>query len=517
MDNAALSTIRRTIRALRLERRRGCDDSVPGGVEEMIRHTVGQLAGVGIPEPARESLRRLERDARGYHELPTDQRLPLVARAEKLLDAIAPDRAVASDEPAGAAGAVARDERASREGAPLALHDSITELRGVGPSRAEALARLNVRSAGDLLLHCPSRYEDRRHVLTMRELKHGQTAVVRVTVCGRGRRTNPFRGASAVIPAQSGGTEGELLFFGRPWMIDSLSVGDELLAIGTAKIDDGKPAIAVSECESLDGDLSDVARIVPVYPTTDGVSQSMLRSWVEQALERCPLPDDPLPERLLRKRALMPLPEAIREMHCPSDMPATRASRHRLAYQELLGLQLALALRRRKAKAPEPGSALAVEGAREDLVAALPFTPTGAQDRVMDEIAADLAADAPAHRLIHGEVGSGKTVVAALALAVAARAGAQGALMAPTEVLAEQHHESLRELLGPLEIEPVLLTGSMPGAERRAALEALAEGRTACAVGTHALFSEGVQFANLSVAVIDEQHRFGVRQRARLS
>ena len=514
MDTAALSTIRRAIRALRLERRRGCCDSVPGGVEEMIRHVAGQLAGAGIPKPARESLRRLERDARGYHELPTDQRLPLVTRAEKLLEAIAPN------EPARPQDRRQPEADASNEEdgpAPLALHDSITELKGVGPSRAEALARLNIESAGDLLLHCPSRYEDRRQVLTMRELKHGQSAVVRVTISGKGRRTNPFRGAAAVIPAQSGGAEGELLFFGRPWMIDSLSEGDELLVIGTAKIDDGKPTIAVNECESLDGDLSDVARIVPVYPMTDGVSQNMLRSWVEQALERCPLPDDPLPERLLQKRKLMPLPQAIREMHCPSDMPATRASRHRLAYQELLGLQLALALRRRKATAPEPGSALAVEGAREDLVAALPFTPTGAQDRVMDEIAADLAADAPAHRLIHGEVGSGKTVVAALALAVAARGGAQGALMAPTEVLAEQHHESLRELLGPLGIEPVLLTGSLPGPERAAALEALEEGRTACAVGTHALFSEGVQFANLAVAVIDEQHRFGVRQRARLS
>jgi ATP-dependent DNA helicase RecG len=300
-------------------------------------------------------------------------------------------------------------------------------------------------------------------------------------------------------------------------MIDSLSEGDELLAIGTAKIDDGTPTLSVSEFEEIDGDISDAARIVPVYPTTDGVSQNMLRGWLEQALGRCPLPEDPLPERVRERRGLMPLDEALREMHCPSDMPATRASRHRLAYQELLGLQLALALRRHSAKAPEPGSALQVEGVREELESALPFTLTDAQQRVMDEIAGDLSADAPAHRLIHGEVGSGKTVVAALAMAIAARDGAQAAMMAPTEVLAEQHHESLQELLGPLGVEPVLLTGSLSGPERAAALEALAEGRTACAVGTHALFSEGVEFADLAVAVIDEQHRFGVRQRARLS
>ena len=319
--------------------------------------------------------------------------------------------------------------------APLALADCVTCLKGIGASRAEALARLGIATVGDLILHCPARYEDRRQVLTMRELKHGQSAVVRVTVAGRGRRTNPFRGATAVIPATSGGTEGDLLFFGRPYLCDSLSAGDELLVIGAAKIDDGRPAIAVSEFEALSGDPSDdVARIVAVYPATDGVSQNMLRSWVAQALERCPLPEDPLPERLRHRRGLMPLCEALREMHLPSDLPATRASRHRLAYQELFGLQLSLALSRRRAKAPEPGSALAAEGAREELLAALPFTPTAAQDRVMGEVAADLAAGAPAHRLIHGEVGSGKTVIAALALAIAARAGRQAALMAPTEV-----------------------------------------------------------------------------------
>jgi len=514
MDQAAITVIRRALRALRLERRRGCDDSVPGGVEELIRHTAGQLASAEIPRPARESLRRLERDARGYHELPPNRRASLLTRAEKLLEAIAP-----KPPPSPAPEPSADEPQAEQALPPLALHDSITQLKGVGASRAEALARLNIECVGDLLLHCPARYEDRRQVLTMRELKHGQAAVVRVTVSGKGRRTKPFRGASAIIPAKSGGVEGELLFFGRPWLIDSLSEGDELLVIGAAKIDDGRPAIAVTEFETLDcdGDAEAAARIVAVYPTTDGVSQNMLRSWVAQALQRCPLPDDPLPERVLRARKLMPLPDAIREMHLPSDLPATRASRHRLAYQELLGLQLSLALRRRAAKAPEPGSALAAEGAREELTAALPFTPTGAQERVMDEIAGDLADVAPANRLIHGDVGSGKTVIAALALAIAARAGRQGALMAPTEVLAEQHHESLRELLGPLGIEPVLLTGSMPGPERRAVLEALAEGRMACAVGTHALFSEGVAFADLAVAVIDEQHRFGVRQRARLS
>ncbi len=515
MDNAVRTTIRRTIRALRLERRRGCDDSVPGGVEEMLRHIVGGLGGADVPDQARTSLQRLERDARGYAEMPEGQREALVTRAEKLLVAIAPDSLKISGEAESEADAP--DEAEEINAPPLASDDPVTELKGIGPARAEGLERLNIRCVGDLLLHCPSRYEDRRQVLTMRELTHGQAAVVRVTVCGKGSRTHPFRGATAVIPARSGGAEGKLLFFGRPYMAKSLSEGDELLAIGTAKIDDGTPALSVSEFETIDGDLSDVARIVPIYPTTDGVSQNMLRNWTEQALERCTLPDDPLPQRLRERRELMPLCDALREMHQPSDMPATRASSHRLAYQELLGMQLSLALRRRDAKTPDPGSGLGVEGVREAFVEALPFTPTGAQERVMGEIAEDLSVDAPAHRLIHGEVGSGKTAVAALGLSIAAEAGVQGVLMAPTEVLAEQHRESLQALLGPLGIEPVLLTGSTPSDVRREALEGLAEGRVRCAIGTHALFAQGVQFADLSVVVIDEQHRFGVRQRARLS
>ena len=513
MDQTTITLIRRAIRALRLEHRRGCGDSVPGGVEEMLRHLAGQLAAA-VPEPARQSLRRLERDARAYHELPPAQRRSLITRAEKLLEAIAPEPPAPAEPPP----APAAQPSATEPPPPLALHDCVTCLKGGGASRAEALARLGIVTVGGLSSHCTARYEDRRQILTMRELKHGQSAVVRVTVTGRGRRTNPFRGATAVIPATSGGAEGDLLFFGRPYLCESLSEGDELLVIGAAKIDDGRPTIAVSEFEALSGEPGDeVARIVAVYPATDGVSQNMLRSWVAQALEHFPLPVYALPDCRRHRCGLMPLCEALREMHLPSDLPATRASRHRLAYQELFGLQLSLALSRRRAKAPEPGSALAAAGAREELLAALPFTPTAAQARVMDEVAADLAAEAPAHRLIHGEVGSGKTVIAALALAIAARAGRQAALMAPTEVLAEQHHESLRELLGPLGIEPVLLTGSLPGPERAAALEALAEGRAACAVGTHALFSEGVAFADLAVAVVDEQHRFGVRQRARLA
>ncbi len=520
MDDRAGKIIQRTISALEHEAASDCENSVPGGVEVLIRRVAGQLAGADISDRARNSLRRLDEDVRGYEGMRIERRRALVSRARKLLEAIAPESSEDSTEkPASSSMSVPGDNPPSTERPPpLCPDDAVTELTGVGPARGEALEALGIRTIGDLLLHCPTRYEDRRQVLSMRELSHGQHAVVRVTVTGAGRRSSPFRGAAAIIPAASGGAEGDLLFFGRPYMVEQISEGDQLLVIGTARIEDGRPAIAVNDFDlASEGDLDSAARIVPVYPITDGVSQNMLRGWIEQALERCPPPDDPLPERLRERRRLMSLAEAMHEMHRPSELPSASAARRRLAYEEFFALQLSIALRRLGAKALSAVSALEVEDLRERLVEALPFEPTGAQHRVIGEVLEDLAAAEPAHRLIHGEVGSGKTVIAALALAAASRAGRQSAMMAPTEILAEQHHESLRELLGPLGIEPMLLTGGAPAECRAATLEALQSGEPICAVGTHALFAESVDFADLAVVVIDEQHRFGVRQRARLS
>ena len=510
MDAHAIAVIRSALRALRSERKRGCADTAhPAGIERLMRSLVGELGSADLPERARESLRRLERDLRGYADLTPERRRPLIDRALSLLAAIAPEAAKAPTR---------RTSRAPEPPGPLTPDAPVTALTGVGPARAELLARMGVRTVGDLLRHTPSRYDDRRQVLTLRELKHGQSAVVRVRVAGAGRRSSRRRGAAGIVPVESGGVRGELVFFGRPWMIEQLKVGTELLAIGTARVESGKPALAVTECEVIDpDDPGQLGGIVPVYPATDGISQRMIRGLVAQALERCAPPADPLPERLRTRRKLPELTLAVRDLHTPTDPSAARHARHRLAYDELLALQLALARRRQEAREPSPEAVLDAGELTAEFTAALPFAPTAAQERVLAEVTADLAAAAPAHRLVHGEVGSGKTVIAALALAAAARAGRQAAMMAPTELLAEQHHESLRELLAPLGVAPVLLTGGMPTDERRAAQQALAEGWSACAVGTHALFAGAVEFADLAVAVIDEQHRFGVRQRARLS
>jgi len=403
--------------------------------------------------------------------------------------------------------------------AAVGWDDPLGSLSGVGPARAELLARLGLRTIGDLLRHYPARYEDRRKLVRLAEVQHGQTAAVKVTVAGRGSVLRRGRRRLVRVPVEDAGTHGELVWFNQPYRASQFEPGEQLVVIGTARVRSGQVSLTVAECEAADADDHlQTGRIVPIYATTSGLSQRMLRGLVHQALTRCGrLPGDPLPEELLARCELMAFDEALAQVHFPSGQASARRARHRIAYQELFMLQLQLARRRRQVKTAERGRTLADNAALPDLDRHLPFELTGAQRRVMAEVAADLASPIPAHRLIHGEVGSGKTVVAALALLIAARAGSQAVVMAPTELLAEQHFLTLSELLRPLGVSPVLLTASLVPAERARVHEALASGEASCAVGTHALFSQGVQFADLGVAVIDEQHRFGVRQRGLLA
>lgn len=404
--------------------------------------------------------------------------------------------------------------------ASLSWDDPVTELVGVGPVRAESLAALGIRTIGDLLSHYPSRYEDRRNIVSLAQVRHGETAVVRVRVTGKGRVHRRGRRSTVRTAVTDGETQAELVWFNQPYRASSHVRDDRLLVVGTARIEGDKISITVREVEPDNDDDAprDAGGIVPVYRVTEGMAQRGLRELVAQALRRCErLPDDPIPEDLRAARGLVDFSLALAEAHFPTSDDTRRVARRRIAYQRLFALQLALALRRRQVKSADGGGGMRAPGAVEDLVARLPFELTGAQERVIAEVTEDLASPAPAHRLIHGEVGSGKTVIAAAALLIAARSGAQAAVMAPTELLAEQHHATLVEMLGPLGVEMGLLTGSLPAAKRNAVREALASGELTCVVGTHALISEGVKFANLGLAIIDEQHRFGVRQRARLT
>jgi ATP-dependent DNA helicase RecG len=399
----------------------------------------------------------------------------------------------------------------------------------VGPARAELLERLGVGTVGDLLRLLPRRWEDRRRLVTIAALADGEsgTFVARVAssralVAPRTRR-RVFR---AVLEDDTGSVAA-LWFHFRAAHLQALAApGSLLLVHGTVAVRAGQRELLHPELEPLgpDGGRRGPA-IRPVYPGTEGIPQATLRALVRRAVDAA-LPGivDPLGAAARRRLGLPGLAESLAALHAPADDadPAALCGgatpwHRRLLFDELLALQVRLALRResyardgsRPAGAP-----------REDLLAAfcrqVPFALTAAQRRACREILADLAAPRPMQRLLQGDVGSGKTVVAALAVLAATAAGGQAALLVPTELLAEQHHRTLGALAGALGVETALLTRGVDRGRRARALAGLADGSVRFVVGTHALLEDQVRFARLTLAVVDEQHRFGVRQRLRL-
>lgn len=394
-------------------------------------------------------------------------------------------------------------------------------LRGVGPRRAELLARLGITSVGDLLYHLPRRYEDRRAqtgVLSAERVGEVVTAGGRVL---GGQELRPRRGLTITKVALDGGNGVfYATWFNQPYILRQVRAGMHLFVVGRLKRAFGCYEINVLEHEAVESGADGLhsGRIVPVYPATEKLTQKAIRQMVRTALDEwAPSLVDPLPEPVRRAHRLLPLGEALAAVHYPSSWEQKEEARRRLAAEELFLLQAALALLRRGAGR---GTKPAPHGPDGPLVAALlarlPYRLTGAQQKVWREISADMQRVTPMRRLLQGDVGSGKTVIAALALAKSVEGGYQGALMAPTEILAEQHYLRLHEMLSPLGIEVRLLTGGLRAAERRATLAAAAGGRAGVVVGTQALIQERVDFARLGLAVIDEQHRFGVRQRALL-
>jgi ATP-dependent DNA helicase RecG len=395
-------------------------------------------------------------------------------------------------------------------------------LKGVGPRRAEALDRVGVRSARDLVFHLPRRYEDASTVTPIGAVRAGDDATCIGTVITKGvlpTRTG-LRIFQAVLRDDSGSIA--CAWPGQPFLDRVLRERDVVLVTGPARFYHGlqiqpREFVVLSRA----GDAGDArGKVLPIYPATEGLSQKQVRGIIDQNLDHLlPLltPEDPLPAELLRPLALPSLMQAIVLLHRPESMRDAERGRRRLAFDELFFLQLLHARTRQQAAAAAAGTAFA----RHDtllapLYRALPFQLTGAQTRVIREILAAMQAPRRMNRLLQGDVGSGKTVVALFAMALAVENGAQAALMAPTELLAEQHFRTLGRMLEPLGIQPVLLTGRLGAADRRAAREAIANGTAPIAVGTHALIQDGVAFHDLGLAVIDEQHRFGVRQRLAL-
>ena len=399
----------------------------------------------------------------------------------------------------------------------------VTAIPGVGERTAARLAHLGIRSAGDLVRHLPMRHERRlaeRSIADTAAQVTDESANVRLQ--GEVARVRVRPGPRALVEAtlDDGTGTARLVWFNAPWMRDKIHPGDRGVAEGRAKLrqgylEIGNPRWTAAERAGTGASPGD-DDLRAIYPASEEIGSAEIEAIVARALEGvCAGMEDPLPESYRRERDLMPLAAAWRAMHRPSDLAQLERARARLAFDELLLLQLGVMMRRAQLRARTRAVALTLDAAIDAHIRGrIPFKLTDEQDRVVAEIAHDLARPEAMNRLLQGDVGSGKTAVAAYAMLLAVARGHQAALVAPTEILAEQHHRVLSRMLEGSEVQVRLLTGSIAEAERTAIVAGLARGGVDLVVGTHAVLEGGVAFRSLAVAVIDEQHRFGVRQRA---
>jgi ATP-dependent DNA helicase RecG len=406
---------------------------------------------------------------------------------------------------------------------PTQLDESVQFLKGVGPRRADALMRLGVHTARDLLFHVPRRYEDASTVTRIAAAQVGTDATVIGEVVSKGvlpTRTG-LRIFQLVLRDQSGTIE--CSFPGQPFLDRTFRRGDVVLVSGAVRFFHGRQ-LQPREwfvLGSADEGVEASGRVLPIYPATEGVSQKVLRAILDQNLDRLlPLLQtaDAVPRALTESLQLPTLMQAVAALHRPDTLRHAEQGRRRLAFDELLFLQL-LHARVRHSRAKQTGGIAFQRSDRliAPLYRSLPFELTGAQKRAIAEILGDMAAPQRMNRLLQGDVGSGKTIVALFAMLLAVESGYQAALMAPTEILAEQHARSIGALVAPLGLRVTLLTGRLGAADRRSALEAIASGDAGIVVGTHALIQEAVRFHRLGLAITDEQHRFGVKQRLALA
>ncbi|MDP8939808.1 MAG: ATP-dependent DNA helicase RecG [Actinomycetota bacterium] len=396
----------------------------------------------------------------------------------------------------------------------------VTDLPGVGPRIEAALKELGVTSLADLISYYPSRHEDLSNVKRISDLRVGEKA----TVVGRVVKTKPVgrpvRGRSPGFSVQLYDGTGYMpaTVWGRHWLMGQLAPEVMVVVSGEVQRRYGiqlaaKNVEVIDEPAGLE-DNAHAGRFVPVYPVNKNIQARRMRTLIHRALDEAGHVLDPLPGALLVRHGLVGMNDAIREVHFPSGRAALKSAMRRLIFHELFLMQVGLAARKTRLEKDEAGRSHRGDGSLlNPFLKGLPFGLTGAQERVTEELLADMRVEKPMRRLLQGDVGSGKTVVAVAALLTAVESGGQGALMAPTEVLAEQHYLSVSSALADLPVNVVLLTGSQNAAERREALEKVQKGEAHIVIGTHALIQKGVEFDDLSLVVVDEQHRFGVGQR----
>ncbi len=526
------------LKILELERRKGyADRAVLGGLDRYLKRLI-ERDSLTPASPAMRSIMALP--SHGYASLGVDQRQRWLSQALALLGgaerapheerrpptraAVKPARAPsrrppATDLPTGQAG----------------LSSPITVLRGVRSALAAKFARLDVETVRDLLYFFPRRHNDFAHIRPIAELVVGEEQTVIGTVWSASETTigRRLRSTEALVGDETGMMR--VVWFNQPYMARQLRTNTQVVLAGKVTLFKGQKTLENPEYEPLESEeLVHTGRLVPVYPSTSGLAARTARRVAKEALDGyADLLPELLPPTLLARADLLPLTTAIHQMHYPDSWDDLRAARRRLAFDELLLIQLGVLSRKREWQErglaePLPLPSEVLEG----YVASLPFTLTAAQRRAMSQVLKDAAQERPMSRLLQGDVGSGKTVVAAAGLLAATTAGCQGAMMAPTEILAEQHYETLRRILsGEEKAEPsavfsvpylaqplriALLTGSLPSPEKREIRQAIADGEVDIVVGTHAVIQKEVAFHRLGLAIVDEQHRFGVMQRAAL-
>ena len=406
--------------------------------------------------------------------------------------------------------------------AALRLETPVKFLKGVGERRAESLERLGVRTARDLLWHLPHRYVDASTVtpLAKAELGHEVACVGRVVAKGVLPTRRGLRIFHAVLRDESGVLE--CVWPGQAFLDRTITIGQTLLVSGPVRFYHGRQMapreyVILADTDS-DGDPLTAGKVLPVYPATEGLSHKVIRSLIDRHLDQLiSLSHDDLPEAQRQSLDLPALPDALRAVHRPASAEEAERGRRRLAFDELFDLQLMLIRARTVAKRHRSGVAFTVKRQlTTQLKERLPWELTGDQQQALREITADMTAPERMHRLLMGDVGTGKTVVALFAMLLAVENEFQAALMAPTELLAEQHGATLETLLAPLNLKPELLLGRQTAAQKAAVRKRIATGQARVVVGTHALLQESVSFQRLGLVVIDEQHRFGVEQRAAL-
>jgi len=522
------------IKILVAEREDGCHDRVViGGLAKFLAGWLREARATAGPARQQSVLDQVAAGLQGYAQKPIAERGIAIQDTLNALQLARHDQAEAEQQQMRAGAQQAK--RRQPEPSALQTTSPVSTLHGVGSTQSRRLERLGVRTVKDLLYLFPRRYDDFSRLKTINQLRYGEEVTI-IGVVWEARNQKTRRGVQLTKAIVSDGTGTvEAIWFNQPYLLRQLQQGRRVVLSGRVDQYLGRLTFQSPQWEPWRGELVHTGRLVPVYPLTEGLTARRLRTFVKSVVDSlAPRMVDPLPASLLQSHRLVDLPTAIRQIHFPDDEDCLAQARHRLCFEELLLIQLGV-LKQRFSWQQQPGRPMVVDQTLLDaFVNALPFTLTSAQRRVLREITDDLQQSRPMSRLLQGDVGSGKTVVALAAMLVAVANDMQAVMMAPTEILAEQHHRTLTALLqGVVDRAPAreemaahlasisrirvgLLTGSLSQAEKEEQRRQITAGEVDVVVGTHALIQEGVTFGNLGLAIIDEQHRFGVAQRAAL-